>query len=649
MYLKKILKNKHSADSNIFFCDFETLLHENKHVLSCYSICSATDKEQSDVSSLDVTNNITLSESSHNLMQSFINCCFTKAKKRKRALFYFHNLGRFDGIFLLNYATQQENLDIEVLFRENIYQKIVLKDKTNGLSIEFRDTFLLLPLSLDKLAKTFTESENKTSFDFNYSFDDFVRNPGLLLELEKYCLNDSIILREGFLNYCNIMETHLKINPLQNLTISSLALKCFRTHYYDDKETPVELTKENTDAFIRKSYKGGVVDVYKPYIKEGFHYDINSLYPYVMYKYDMPIKRGVWQNIQNSASFDINSFFGFLEVEVQCPVDMYIPFLTVSDPVKGLISPTGEWTGVYFSEEIKYATSLGYTFKYIKGVSYAKGKPFSNYVESMYEKRKNTKRGSALNVVLKLLMNSLYGRFGMGIENMITKILPYEEDSISSLSYLYDNISYKRINKKLIITQNENISLSKLKGLLLDNKISSDIYMQKKKEGIQSVNKISSAVQIASAITSYARLEMHKIKLTCSDSLAYSDTDSIFCGNALDPDLISETALGKLKLEGMFTEGYFLSPKTYGYKSLDSTWHSHCKGIGSDILSENDIKSLYLGDSISVLVPRIFIRGKLDYNITSNLQKIVLKISIRKRHKIYDTLGNWKDTASMRI
>ena len=41
--------------------------------------------------------------------------------------------------------------------------------------------------------------------------------------------------------------------------------------------------------FIKDSYYGGAVDVYKPYGKNVYRYDVNSLYPYIMKNYPMPV------------------------------------------------------------------------------------------------------------------------------------------------------------------------------------------------------------------------------------------------------------------------------------------------------------------------------------------------------------------------
>jgi len=40
---------------------------------------------------------------------------------------------------------------------------------------------------------------------------------------------------------------------------------------------------------IKQGYTGGSVDVYKPTGQHIYRYDVNSLYPYVMKSYPMPV------------------------------------------------------------------------------------------------------------------------------------------------------------------------------------------------------------------------------------------------------------------------------------------------------------------------------------------------------------------------
>ena len=73
------------------------------------------------------------------------------------------------------------------------------------------------------------------------------------------------------------MYDKYKINISKYPTISSIALSIYRMHFIKDYKIPI-LTGALYE-FIAKGYTGGSVDVIKPYGKEVYHYDVNSLYP----------------------------------------------------------------------------------------------------------------------------------------------------------------------------------------------------------------------------------------------------------------------------------------------------------------------------------------------------------------------------------
>jgi len=66
-------------------------------------------------------------------------------------------------------------------------------------------------------------------------------------------------------------------------------------------------------------------------------------------------------------------------------------------------------------------------------------------------------------------------------------------------------------------------------------------------------------VAIASFVTSYARIHMHKIMHPIGVDVFYTDTDSIFTTRPLN----TGKELGELKLEGTYDSAVFLLPKTY--------------------------------------------------------------------------------------
>lgn len=124
---------------------------------------------------------------------------------------------------------------------------------------------------------------------------------------------------------------------------STLSLRIFRQHHLKDS---IPILKEWEDKFIRDSYYGGATDYYIKYAENLYYSDVNSLYPYAMMN-DMPVNIKA-KNLVIGEDFNLDKFFGFLEVEVTAPKDLIIPMLPFKYKGK-TIFPTGRWVGTYFS------------------------------------------------------------------------------------------------------------------------------------------------------------------------------------------------------------------------------------------------------------------------------------------------------------
>lgn len=160
-------------------------------------------------------------------------------------------------------------------------------------------------------------------------------------------------------------------------------------------------------------YSGGAVDVYKPENPDGklVHcYDVNSLYPAVMMLNDMPV--GAPTFVEGHLDLTDPATFGFLRVKVTAPDNLYLPLLQTS--LNGTsLAPLGTWEGWYFSEELKFALNLGYTFEVLEGVLFERGRIFFDYVSTLYKLRNTFSKEDPRNLICKLLLNTLYGKFGM--------------------------------------------------------------------------------------------------------------------------------------------------------------------------------------------------------------------------------------------
>lgn len=68
----------------------------------------------------------------------------------------------------------------------------------------------------------------------------------------------------------------------------------FRMSFYSPTTTPIAISAGDEDTFVRRGYYGGHADVYKTKGENFYYYDVNSLYPYVMKTYPMPIGPPIW-------------------------------------------------------------------------------------------------------------------------------------------------------------------------------------------------------------------------------------------------------------------------------------------------------------------------------------------------------------------
>jgi len=126
------------------------------------------------------------------------------------------------------------------------------------------------------------------------------------------------------------------INLFLAPTSPSLAFRLFRTKYL--KEDTVPILEGNSYEYIKQAYYGGIVDTYIPLAHNVKCYDVNSLYPYAMFTFQLPVGQPTFISGDNIQLKDI---FGFARVRVTAPLDLKCPTL----PHKILID--GEFKSIY--------------------------------------------------------------------------------------------------------------------------------------------------------------------------------------------------------------------------------------------------------------------------------------------------------------
>lgn len=351
-------------------------------------------------------------------------------------------------------------------------------------------------------------------------------------ELLIYCKRDVEITEMMILSFIKFLQD----NDLGNFqpTIASQAMNAYR-HRFMTHEIFIH-TNEDAINLERESYRGGRNEAFFiGEIKEKIYcLDFNSLYPSVMIDNLYPTKLIAFKqfNTMSSLKIDMEKYLVIAELTV-----------TVNEPLlalrrERLIFPTGTFTGSFCGPEIQMLMERNCILKVGKVALYKGHKIFYQYVKFFYDERLKAKarKDKISDEMLKIMLNSLYGKFGQ---------LKKENTIVGECSEL-------EIGSHLVIDH--------------DTK---ECYMTKRFAGkvIKSVStkeeSYNSFPAIASYCTAYARMELlEAIEKADWKNVFYCDTDSVFINQAGFDNLkgyVDPSKLGMLKLEyvsnGMIIKG----------------------------------------------------------------------------------------------
>ena len=603
-------------NSNFITMDIETVKLDNK--ITPYLICAYNGTDY-------ITSYANESLDQKTLFNSFIMGLLSFFKANSNSItVYAHNLSGFDGILLMKHCLSFGQVDpllhngklISIKLKLNI---IGYKSKT----VIFKDSFLLLPLSLRKLCSAFNVINPKGYFPFKFTnifykgllplieyWKDITQMEYDSLHLQfpggnwsfkdesiKYCKLDCQCLFDVLIKFNELIfnEFKLNVNNSSTFTLPSLAMRIYKSQYMPKNTIYQLLGRVEKD--IRQSYTGGAVDVYIPHNRgEGFftklsktlyYYDINSLYPFVMAKTLMPVGKPI------AFEGDIRAIdpkaYGFFYCKITSPDYLDHPILQrrirTSDGLIRTIAGLGSWQGWIASHEMDNAMKFGYEFEIIRGYQFELGDIFSTYIEKLYNLRLQYGKGTPMNLIAKLLMNSLYGKFGMSLEK--TQVEIYDTT---------DKADLELFNEMLI-----SLEYTVSDYIKIDN-----FYVMVRKTAPELSNDdqpyhgVDVNIAIASAITAGARMWMSQFKNNPNYKLYYSDTD---CA------VLVGLGLGQMKLEHVITKAVFLAPKVYALISDQGEQIIKAKGLTRDVIKDitiADFEFLLTKDS-----SRLFNQSKL--------------------------------------
>jgi len=647
-----ILKVDSKITNKFFTMDIETIKNSEGKLIP-YLICAYTGSSY--ITSYNKDPNL--------LFKSFIDQLLS-FKDRYFITIYAHNLSGFDGIFLMKHLLSYGKVD-PLLFNGKLISikvKIEGPNKSDNKILIFKDSYLLLPNSLRKLCEAFKVDNPKSIFPFllnniyysgvfpkfeywnNLSqseFDTIKSEFGnkmwsFQLESTKYCKLDCLSLHQVLTKFSELIFNEFKVDIHKVLTLPSLAMKIYKTHYMP-KDTIYQLL-DKPEFNIRQSYSGGAVDVYIPHnrisaffsktttnFKKLFYYDVNSLYPSVMANMSMPVGKpivfeGNIRKIEHNA-------YGFFFCKITTPDNLLHPILQRRIKTGAgvrTIAGLGTWEGWINSSEMDNAIKYGYQFEILNGYQFEQGDIFSEYINKMYSLRKEYSKGTPMNLIAKLLMNSLYGKFGMKLEK--TEIMMYDCSTDEGLAFFYEMLEfygetiqdYIKIDNHYLIIRNSMLSY-------------------KYNEELELYHGLEVNIAIASAVTAEARVHMSFFKNNPDFNLYYSDTDSIVIDKEL-PEAMVGDKLGLVKLEHTIKQAVFLAPKVYGLLDVDGTEIIKVKGINKDKASElniNELELLLVKDSSKEFNQKKWFKKVIEGEITISDVVYTLKVTSNKRAPEY--------------
>lgn len=533
----------------------------------------------------------------------------------------FHNL-KFDGQFILDYLIRnnipfdREHTIIDA--KMHIPYRIALKP-----DLYIQDTMRVHMGSLEKMAKAYGLSGKSEKADFSI-FHEYGQASDRDIE---YVIQDSRIVAQVLAKDCEVNNGYIP------LTGAGFALRQYvnwlkksgmvRTNTWgkgmgtSQNEVLNQLfpsAPENVDGaedwptLSRMSYMGGLC-LLKDGVSEKVNgktwvYDVNSAYPFHMCK-PMPVGKGF-------TTFEVvPNKFGVYWVKCSFSHNNTCPIIHHSRIMPPHIPPLEDYSEQCFtyygksdyikdfdgilvltSIEIDYLLEyadlmieevfMGYWFDENPYV-------FKDYIQNIYTERQDIKRTEPVRAeFLKLMMNSLYGKFGTG--EKYGCIMELDEDGL-----------YR-----------ERVDLDDM-----------DIPW--------------CYTPVATAITGYERVYIATIISKNWDSFLYTDTDSIhLCAPHVEGSMdIDQKRLGALKCESISDASKYIRPKCYAhinereYDNLGNEVKCHpievkCGGMPSNIKERiKSMDEMFIGAKFEgKLMPKKYIGGvylmPTTYNINEN-------------------------------
>ena len=409
-------------------------------------------------------------------------------------------------------------------------------------TLEIIDTLNFFRMSLKQLGDAIGTPKGEMPANADGSPDWTILNePGGRERWFEYNKGDVQVLIDAVQQYLEFITEH-NLGSFA-ITQASQSFTAFRHRFMkhkifiDDNEEALRIS--------RSAYYGGRVECFKiGAINERVtKFDINSMYPYIMQADTFPTQlAGVWKDV--SLSEYQSDLQGKFKYSALCLIETDEPAYPMKKDGK-LLFMTGKFLAYLTTPEIDYAFEQGHLKELREVAIYHHDEIFKEFIHYFYNLRLEArKKGDEQQAFfLKILMNSLYGKFGQNGRKWKTLDEVADESEIKIWMEIDADTGaveqFRQIGRVVQFLEGEEESLN-------------------------------SHPAIAAHITGAARIYLWKlIKIAGGISnVFYIDTDSLFVNDSGREKLnrfLNETELGMLKNEGESTEVVINGLKDYKF------------------------------------------------------------------------------------
>lgn len=493
---------------------------------------------------------------------------------------YFHNL-RFDGVFIVDaimrdgFTHTSEQFpkagEFSTLISSQGQWYSVKVTWRNGVTTEFRDSLKKLPMSVENVSRAFNLEDVKGELD--YTALRPVNHVPTADEID-YLRRDLVIIAQALVIQFS--------QGMDKLTVGSDSLSEYKTlmtvkHF----ERLFPIVPDAIDADIRRAYRGGFTYAdkrFKGVRQGGGHvFDVNSLYPFVMYSSLLPYGMPRWSDSPSSTS----------------EFPLFIVSITFTAKLKKNHIPCIQVKGSYLFKDTEYVEMIDepvtmsvtnvdlelfhkhYDMNIIAvngGYEFRASHGFFNTFIDKWSKIKSESTGGK-RALAKLVLNSLYGKFATN-PNITPKVPVMENDRV-----------------KLVLGEED------------------------------TRDPVYTAMGVF--ITAYARSYTITAAQEHYDVFAYADTDSLhlLCEDVPTSLDIDPNRLGAWKHEYQFTKSLYVRAKAYMELKVNGEYETHIAGLPERVTDTLTFDSMVDGMTFhGKLNPKIVPGGVVLENVTYTLK-----------------------------